>query len=438
MQKFHIMIIDDEYSLRQKMYEGFFVKEYQGLDISFTIDSIEYTSDILFKLSKYREIDAFFIDARLENDQKGWGDKGDCQNFNTILSQIEKTYSDLSAPPIFVLSKFWQEEGKLLTTINRAFSVFHNPLNASRYYNQEEIETAVRNATILDENASPNISTLREERTYIANEILKNRAMRYNSTSPVDVVLQVAVPDEKTRAYKVLELSEEDDEYLKEYGLTYQETTIGNHHIVVVPQSVMGMTDAARTATAAILAFKPRLIVMTGICAGNKDKTKLGELVVASQTFDYAAGKLQPDYWAHRPNPFKIDASLDAFVNTTWVNNSKHIYADIDDAFNGDALNPQKIHFTAMASGPWVVDNSSVFSEITKTIASDCYTLDMEAYGVATAANTLRVPWLIIKSVQDYADGKKNATETKSRAYAAFSSTFLLKKYLDKIMKFLK
>lgn len=438
MQKFHIMIIDDEYSLREKMYESFFVKEYPSLDISFTIDSIEYTSDILFKLSKYREIDAFFIDARLENDQKGWGDKGDCQNFNTILSQIEKTYSDLSAPPIFVLSKFWQEEGKLLTTINRAFSVFHNPLNASRYYSQEEIETAVRNATILDENAIPNISTLREERTYIANEILKNRTMRYNSTFPVDVVLQVAVPDEKTCAYKVLGLSEENDEYLKEYGLTYHETTIGNHHIVVVPQSVMGMTDAARTATAAILAFKPRLIVMTGICAGNKDKTKLGELVVASQTFDYAAGKLQPEYWAHRPNPFKIDASLEAFVNTTWVNNANHIYADINDAFNGDALNPEKIHFTAIASGPWVVDDPSIFDEITKTIASDCYTLDMEAYGVAMAANTLHIPWLIIKSVQDYADGKKSATETKSRAYAAFSSTFLPKNYLDKIMKFLK
>ena len=62
----------------------------------------------------------------------------------------------------------------------------------------------------------------------------------------------------------------------------------------------------------------------------------------------------------------------------------------------------------------------------------------MEAYGVATAANALHLPWHIIKSVQDYADGKKNATETKSRAYAAFSSTVIFKKYLDKIMKFLK
>ena len=37
------------------MYEDFFVKEYQGLDISFSIDCIEYTSDILFKLSKYKD-----------------------------------------------------------------------------------------------------------------------------------------------------------------------------------------------------------------------------------------------------------------------------------------------------------------------------------------------------------------------------------------------
>ena len=432
------MIIDDDFRVRSNLYEEFFRREHPEIDIAFNLYSVEYCRDLLSELRmNYKNIDAFFIDARLDAKDKGWEQENGL-NFYHVLTQIEKVYTDLTVPPIFVLSRYWQTEGGLLTSINRAFSVFHNPLHASRYYSQHELETTIQQAQTLDTNGKLILTPLYEERKYIADEILKTRSLQYNSTSPVDLVLQLAVPDEKKSAYQVLGLSEDDDKYLSNYGISYQETTIDDYHVVVVPQASMGMTDAARAATAAILAFKPRLIAMTGICAGKKGKTNLCDLVVANFTFDYSAGKLLKDSWEHRPKPMIIDAGLDTFVTTNLINNAHHIFADIKDKYNGEAPSERKIHFTSMASGPWVVDNASIFTEIETHLVSNCYTLDMEAYGVAAAAHQLHTPWLIMKSVQDYADGKKNETEQKSRAYASFSSTYVLVKYLSKIMRFIK
>lgn len=438
MQKYTIMVIDDEYQERASLYEAFFEKEYVEIGIQFAIHPVEYGRDLHAKLrQQYMKIDAFFIDARLDKSEKGWGADFDV-TFDTVLSQIEKVYSGICIPPIFMMSKHWQDDYGLLSKINRAFSVFHNPLQASRYYSQEELETVIKEAQTSDRNGVLILNTLRSEREYIASEILKTRSVRYNSSTPVDVVLQLAVPDEKRRAYQILNLSEADDQYLKPYGLSYQETHYDGHHIVVVPQAAMGMTEASRTATASILAFRPRLIAMTGICAGKKGHTNLCDLVVANYTFDYTMGKLLKDTLEHRPQFQTLSAELSSFVSNNLVNNADSLFADVNKKYTGDAPSGCRIHFTSMGSGPWVVDNPQIFEEIREHIVGNCMALDMEAYAVAAVANQMKTPWLVLKSVQDYANGKKQDTEKKSRAYAAFSSTYILCQQLSKLMEYIK
>lgn len=352
----------------------------------------------------------FFIDARLDSDSKGWGDSFGA-TFNTLLFQIEKLYSDSCIPPIFMLSKHWQDDGGLLTKVNRAFSVFHNPMHASRFYSQNEIEAINADACTRDSNGKLRLTSLLDERLYIEKEILKTRNSKYNSTTPVDAVIQIAVPDEKRRAYQILGLSEENDRYLKHFGISYQETTYNGNHIAVVPQASMGMVDAARTATSAILAFHPRIIAMTGICAGKKGSVKLGDLVVATDAFDYSTGKLFENELIHRPPHKQVAGELSAFIQNCLLNRSKKIFADINEKYNGDAPSGCKIYGTPIGSGPWVVGTPKIFEEIQSKISGNCIALDMEAYAVALAADQLKTPWIVIKSVQDYADGKKQQTE---------------------------
>lgn len=437
MNNYNIMVIDDEYTDRAEQYQAFLEKEYDGIEIKFKIFSIELGRELRSKLSKYcQNIDAFFIDARLSDDQKGWGGAFG-PSFDTILFQLEQLYKDSCVPPIFMLSKHWQDDGGLLANVNKAFSVFHSPLHASRYYNQSELEAVVQDAQTMDSDGKPNLRPLSEEREYIEKEILKTRSIKYNSSKPVDAVLQIAVPDEKKRVYQFLGLSEEDDKYLKAYSLSYQETTYQKMHIVVVSQVFMGMAEAARTTTAAILAFRPKLVMMAGICAGKEGETKLGDLIIANDVFDYSTGKLFQDALEHRPPHRPIDVSLASFVNNTLVNHSETIFAKINEKFHGDPPSGCKIHFASMGSGPWVVDTPQIFEDIRSHIVGNCIALDMEAYAVAMAAAQMNVPWIIAKSVQDYANGEKSKTETKFRAYAAFSSAYLLCEHIPKMMLYI-
>ena len=224
---------------------------------------------------------------------------------------------------------------------------------------------------------------------------------------------------------------------MKPYGLSYQEATYQKMHIVVVSQVFMGMAEAARTTTAAILAFHPKLVMMAGICAGKEGETKLGDLIIANDVFDYSTGKLFQDALEHRPPHRPIAGGLASFVNNALVNHSEMIFAKINEKFHGEPPSGCKIRFTSMGSGPWVVDTPQIFTDIRSHIVGNCIALDMEAYAVAMAADQMNVPWIIAKSVQDYANGEKSKTEAKSRAYAAFSSAYLLCEYISKMMTYI-
>ena len=55
----------------------------------------------------------------------------------------------------------------------------------------------------------------------------------------------------------------------------------------------MGLTTASVLATKMILKFKPKVIVMLGICAGNPNEDiKYGDILVVDKSFDYQAGKV--------------------------------------------------------------------------------------------------------------------------------------------------
>ena len=437
MKTYTIMVVDDEYTLREQQYQAFLEEEYDGIDVRFKIIPLEYGREIFSVLpSCSKDIDAFFIDAQLDEIKTGWGAEYNA-SFDGLLFQLEKIYRDSCVPPIFMISKHWQDKGGLLTYVNKAFSVFHNPLHASRYYNQVELESVVQEAQTRNSRGKLKIETLLDERKYIENEILKTRGSKYNSSMPVDAVLQVAVPDEKKQVYQFLHLSEENDQYLKPYALSYQEVDYQGMHIVVVSQTFMGMTEASRTGTAAILAFHPKVIMMAGICAGKKNETKLGDLIVADRAFDYSTGKMYETGLEHRPPHRPINDALAAFVNNAWINHSDLIFAKVNEKFNGKPLSECKIRFTSMASGPWVVNTETIFDDIRDHIVGNCISLDMEAYAVALAADQLKTPWIIVKSVQDYADGKKSEAEKDSRAYAAFSSVYLLCEYLPKMIEYI-
>ena len=255
----------------------------------------------------------------------------------------------------------------------------------------------------------------------------------------IDVAIIVAVPSEKDGVFSAFNLprrSAKQLDLLDQYRIEY---TLFEHHginIALLIQNNMGMTLAASLTTRAILGLKPRLVAMVGICAGRVGKTNLGDLIIASNVFDYTAGKHYVDHFGPRPKSYPVDDTLSTYIVSSVLENHELI-GQIIDAYQGDKNLPSlpTIHFKPMASGTAVVDDKNIIDEVTRT-QDDLAGIDMEAYAVAVSANILRTKWLVIKTVQDFANGEKTATESTIRSYAAFSSAKLLELILPDLIKY--
>lgn len=60
---------------------------------------------------------------------------------------------------------------------------------------------------------------------------------------------------------------------------------------VIVRLRQMGLAAAINDTAAAIKLFKPDIVCMSGICAGFKGNAKLGQLIIASPSWEYQSGK---------------------------------------------------------------------------------------------------------------------------------------------------
>lgn len=455
MEKFTVMIIDDSYEDRKNTFEDFFSKQIDGIDVEFDIIEASIPNQFKTKLIDNRDkIDAFLIDIIYTESWMEWARSDDpYAPFKKILQEIDKAYSDsVIPPPCFLISGNWNDP-LFLSRISELFS-YNNVkafMHPSKFYKIEDLEYMCNSVTKIDTTSGkPNPEIMNQERLFIKSEIEKTREMRCNSPRAVDAVVMFAVPDEKNSAYKQFALRAENDTKLKlkEYGsLVYQRAIINEKNIVFVTQNEMGMTDAACIASTALYAFKPKIIIMIGICAGSKGDVHLGDIIIANQTFDYSFGKLKTeelpggkttDTFVNRTSHEYVDPALNLFI--TQMSSSNHVtkvMRDIEDAYEGavpDNQSVKTIRVTSIASGPWVVNTPSVFDLITNHLDDKCVALDMEAHAVAHAAKRFKTPWLVIKVVQDYANGNKEEDEKVARNYAAFESASFLKNNLDRIL----
>ena len=243
----------------------------------------------------------------------------------------------------------------------------------------------------------------------------------------VDIVIIVAVSSEHDGVYHAFNLqknTQRNTGLISEYKFGFVRLEQDGLQIALLIQPGMGMTHSSSLATRAILAFKPKLIAMVGICAGREGKTSLGDIIIASDVFDYTAGKRYIDKFGPRPQLQTVDTTISEYVSTTIVNNSE-IVGKILDSYSGQKPDhPINIQFKPMASGTAVIDDPKTIEEIA-TIREDLAAIDMEAYALATAANILGTKWIVVKSVQDYANGEKSKSEKSIRPFAAYSSAKL-------------
>lgn len=273
---------------------------------------------------------------------------------------------------------------------------------------------------------------------FAADNIILNDSSGTIEKETYDVLIICALPEERNRVFDAFSVSEEDrrrsiQSFRSDYNFIYHKFSYAGFNIAMVTQNTMGMAAAASLTTRAILAMKPKLVAMTGICAGRKGKVKLGDILVADQVFDYTAGKKYVDKFAPRPLFFSTDDAIRNYVSTEILNNDQ-LSDDILQMWPGTRISHRiSIHMKAIASGTAVIDDEQTMASAA-TVQDNLYGIDMEGYGVALACSALGTKWVVIKAVQDFADGKKEMDENGVRDFSAYASASLLKQMIRYIV----
>jgi nucleoside phosphorylase/CheY-like chemotaxis protein len=193
----------------------------------------------------------------------------------------------------------------------------------------------------------------------------------------------------------------------------------------------MGMVSTAITASKLIDALRPRIIGMTGICAGIEGKAKIGDVILVDQCWDWQSGKYVREvdnsaYFAIAPIQHSPSAAIRAHVEQ--LRSDKAALAKISTESPDDAPGLTKIHIGPVACGSAVIADANIVTEISRQNRNTCG-IEMECYGMFDAANSATKPRPLsfaMKGVCDYADPHKNDKYQRYAAYVSARVTQLL------------
>lgn len=216
---------------------------------------------------------------------------------------------------------------------------------------------------------------------------------------------------------------------------------IDNQERTVIAASALrkGMAASAALATKMVLKFQPKIIAMTGICAGVKDKVGLGDVIVGNPTWDWGSGKHAEDDKGSaifKLSPKQSDLNLQILNLCHEISRSQNFKRSVR-ANWVKAFPPFEFacHIGPMASGASVVASSSVAEDILKQ-NRDLIAIEMEAFAVMVAgeyATSVPLHSVAIKSVCDFADKEKQDDWQPFAAYTSAQFTAELFKMYFKV-----
>ena len=230
----------------------------------------------------------------------------------------------------------------------------------------------------------------------------------------IDLVIITATDPELQAVLRLLETYPRRRAVLK--GFVEQETYfLGKFGdcLAAVTQCRMGSLDPG-SATLATghgqRIWRPRAVVMVGIAFGKDPaKQKVGDVLVASQVISYEPQRVGVQETAQRGPITPSDTTLlNRFVTVPhW-------------SFSRPDGSRCERHVGAVLSGEKLVDEeefkADLFARYPQAIGGE-----MEGVGLAAAAVRHRVPWILVKAICDWADGKKHGKHQPLAAAAAVS-----------------
>ena len=212
----------------------------------------------------------------------------------------------------------------------------------------------------------------------------------------------------------------------------YEITTIKGSRIKIVSTAAekMGVTWSSQVATRVIEKFKPRMLFMTGICAGVSGKTSLGDIIVGDPVWDWGAGKISEDDEGNvifLPDPHQLGLNRKVRERFRDLSQDNSFLKSLVISWSGNNVTsiPQ-IKIAPMACGSSVIATQVTVDDIAgkhrKVTA-----IEMESYAVMATASSYDIYCAVIKSVCDLGN-KLKADEIQN--YCAYTSASVAIKFI--------
>jgi nucleoside phosphorylase/CheY-like chemotaxis protein len=195
----------------------------------------------------------------------------------------------------------------------------------------------------------------------------------------------------------------------------------------------MGMVATALRSASLIAQLRPRLIAMTGICAGVRGKVSLGDVLFVDPAWDFQSGKRSQEkdnpVFLMRPHHLSAPAMIRAHIEQ--IRDDQDGLVNIAKTFDGRAPGISRVVIAPVASGSAVLADNDIVKQIREQ-HQELAGVEMEAYGLYAAANAASSPqplYFALKSVCDFADSSKDDSQQK---YAAHASAHVLRMLIER------
>ncbi len=204
---------------------------------------------------------------------------------------------------------------------------------------------------------------------------------------------------------------------------TYYDLGMINGAHVFLVQSEMGTGGpggSLLTVHEGILALKPSAVVMVGIAFGfNERKQHLGDILVSSQLCGYELQR----YGTHPDGtPSLVLRGDRATASIRLLDRFRSGYQD----WSG-----QRVQFGLILSGEKLVDNLD-YREQLHRLEVEAIGGEMEGAGLYAVAQRLKVDWILVKAICDWADGNKSRNKAQRQRKAARNAALFTLHVLQK------
>lgn len=201
-------------------------------------------------------------------------------------------------------------------------------------------------------------------------------------------------------------------------GNTYYEVQRGAHTIIIA-YSKIGKIHAALSASAMILHFQCESIIFSGVAGGLNAHLKVGDVMLATKLCQY-------------------DVDISAFGHALGFIPESKLYIESNKALNDVARAVAKAQGVALKEGIIASGDTFIADVAKKQWIIDNFSADaveMEGAAVAVVCDALNVPFCILRSISDSADGSADVSFDEFLESAAKRSANFVLSMCESILK---